>query len=109
MINNILDTFLLKEIELSTSKKLIKKGTLVLYKDDLYYFTLYIKNPKNEIKKLEVPKPFNIDIIKQGKRVEFDYRLSTLSKECDVKLESVNKIPRIKESKYYNTIATLLA
>ena len=107
MIGTILDSFLLKEIELATTKKLIKKGRLVLYKEDLYYITLYIKNIKDEIKKLEIPKPFSLDEITNGKVAEFDYTLPTLTKSCKTKLESVNKLPRYKESKYYNTIITL--
>jgi len=107
MISKILDKFLLKEIELSTHKKTIKKGTLILYKDDLYYITLYIRNEVGDVKKLEVPRPFDIDTLREGERVRFDYKLSTITKECPKKLEAINRIPRLKESKYYNTYVTL--
>lgn len=109
MISSTLDNFLLKEIELSTQKKTIKKGTLILYKSDLYYITLYIRNDNDEVKKLEVPKPFAIDTTRKGERVIFDYKLTTITKECPRKLEAINRIPRLKESKYYNTYITLKA
>jgi hypothetical protein len=106
---NVLDGLLLKDIELATKKKLIKKGIFMLYKEGLYYVTLYIKNIKGDIKKIEVPKPFDITVITKNERIEFDYTLAQITKGCKKKLESINKLPRYKESKYYNTTITLVA
>ena len=105
--DTIFEDFLLKDIEISNEKKVLYKGSLVLYKDDTYFFSIFIKKPKTDsLRKIEIPKPYNLRHNKD-QTVTFDYKLSTLSRTSEAKLSAVNKIPRDRDSKYYNTVVTI--
>jgi len=61
------------EIVSEKTKKIIRKGTLILYSIKEFYITLIIRTTKGETKQYHMPFPFDFELSKNS--LKFDYEL----------------------------------
>ena len=104
IIEDALKSILQRKIKINLNNKQIKKGKLILFKQSNYHLELTIKREGNELKRFEIPIPFNIEIHKSDGLMYFDYRFSTLSKGNKELFDIMSKLPKEGNSKFYNKI-----
>lgn len=80
--NDVLDVYfknnLLKNIQFIFNNKIIEKGKLITYKQDIYNVCFILDTKKERNDKFYLPIPFNIE--KNNNVICFDYRLKTFCK-----------------------------
>ena len=93
--------FLQRNVVFSLDNKIVKEGSLILYKQNDYYISLYLKNNNHEQKKFEIPYPFSIE--RKNNYFVLNYTMSSISKgdsELYFRLMSLNQNSK---SRFYNT------
>jgi hypothetical protein len=105
-LEHILQKLLLKDITISTEKKVLKRGKLKLFNIKQFYIKLVLETAKSGNKVYEIPYPFGAQNYKDG--VLFNYTLSSFCKpETDsyAKLKLFNKT---NSSKLYDNFMFIL-
>lgn len=100
-IEEVFKHFLQRNIVFSLDSKIIKEGSLILYKQNDYYFSLYLKNGNQDQKKFEIPYPFSIE--RKNNYFVLNYTMSSISKgdnELYYKLMCLNQNSK---SRFYNS------
>lgn len=113
MSDQILDSFLQKNIDVIFNKKVIRKGKLILYTAKDFYISLIIKTPKDINKTFDIPYPFKMSLNDTDTEIELDYRLEVLALGNKKKLEILEKAvynnSSTNNSKYLNNILYIKA
>lgn len=108
MNQEILDSFLQKNIDVVFNKKVIRKGKLILYTAKDFYISLIIKTNKDINKTFDIPYPFKITLNDVEDEIEMDYRLEVLAlgnkKKLDILQKAVYNNSSANNSKYLNNI-----
>jgi len=78
IITNMLDQILQRDIEIVCDKKVIRKGTFILYTVKDYVMTLIIKTPTNN-KSYDIYYPFDVDMTDD--MIIFDYTIEKI--QCE--------------------------
>jgi len=104
IIEDVLKKILQQNISIILGDKVLKKGKLVLFKQVHYCLELSLKNKDNNIKKIELPIPFNVENWEDDNLIYFDYRLSTLAKTKPQLQQLIQKLAVNKPHKFYNQI-----
>jgi len=101
-VEDCLKHFLQKKIKLQIGDKVLKEGRLILFtvKDFIINFTF--KNAKNELKKYEIPIPFNCYV--KNDTGTLDYRVENIAIKSSSLYVNIMTISSEKKSKLYNTI-----
>ena len=102
-IEEVLKSLLQKDLKLYINNKQFKKGKLILFKQNNYHIEFTIKRTDNEIKRFEIPIPFETEVWDDG-LVYFDYRLKTLSQSNDDLYKILLKIPKEGKNKFYDKV-----
>ena len=105
-IEDALKSLLQKNICLNIKNKLIKKGKLILFKQNNYHIELLFHNAEKEIKKLEIPIPYAVENWSSDKLIYFDYRLTTLTKDITL-IKTLKSLSRDGNNKFYDTIVEI--
>ena len=103
-LEKVLKSLLQAHIKLHLKGKVFKEGKLLLFRQIHYHLELIIENLKGETKKFEIPIPFNVEEWNDENLVYFDYRLQALARGNTALLEMLQSLPRLSNSKFYNTI-----
>ena len=77
-ITNMLDRILQRDIEIVCDKKVIRKGTFILYTVKDYVLTMIIKTPTNN-KSYDIYYPFAVDMTDDV--ITFDYTIDKI--QCE--------------------------
>lgn len=93
IITNMLDQILQRDIEIVCDKKVIRKGTFILYTVKDYVMTLIIKTPTNN-KSYDIYYPFDVDMTDD--MIIFDYTIDKIQCErgdniIDISTSTTNK------------------
>lgn len=108
MNQDILDSFLQKNIDVVFNRKVIRKGKLILYTAKDFYLSLIIKTAKNVNKTFDIPYPFNISVDDDDSEIQLDYRLKVLAlgneKKLDILEKAIYNSSTSTNSKYLNNI-----
>ena len=109
-LDDILTTFLQKNIRASLNDSQFRTGKFILYTHNYFSFNVNIFNfrkKKREI--LKLPIPFVYEYYEGENLLYFDYRLKSFS-HGNIEIENlVNDIPIANPSKFYNKILTIEA
>ena len=82
-----------------------QKGKLLLFKQKNYHIELTIKRDGSDVKRFEIPIPFNIEVWKEDGLVYFDYRLSSLAKNDNAICNELKKLESDKaKHRFYDEI-----
>jgi len=102
-IEHLIEPFLLTPITFTIDEKVIKQGKLQLFciKDFFCVFTLLSLEKNNKKTVYEIPYPFNIKTLNDG-RLELDYTLESFYLSNSRVRELVNKLKLSKTSKFFN-------
>jgi len=102
-IEHLIEPFLLTPITFTIDEKVIKQGKLQLFcvKDFFCVFTLLSLEKNNKKTVYEIPYPFNIRTLSDG-RLELDYTLESFYLSNLRVRELVNKLKFSKTSKFFN-------
>ena len=104
-LENILKYLLQKNLKLSIKNKQYRKGKLILFKQKNYHIEITIKKNEDDIKRFEIPIPFNIEIWKEDGLIYFDYRLITLANNDKVIYNELKKLESDKaKHRFYDQI-----
>ena len=106
-VEEVLKDLLQKELHFNVKNKTFKKGKLILFKQNNYHLELTIRNNKDELKKFEIPIPFDVEVWEEDNLVYFDYRLSTLTKNNKVLQKTIDNLPKEGNNKFYDTICEI--
>lgn len=106
-IEETLKDLLQHNISLYVKNKLLKKGTLCLFKQNNYHIELTLKI-NDVMKKFEIPIPFGIEKWKKDNLIYFDYRFAALAKDKPELLSLLKKLPRDGKSRFYDTILEII-
>ena len=102
-IEQYIKPFLLTSIVFTIDEKAVKQGKLQLFcvKDFFCVFTLLSLEKNNKKTVYEIPYPFNIRTLSDG-RLELDYTLESFYLSNSRVRELVNKLKFSKTSKFFN-------
>ena len=108
--NNILCSFISKEIKVEHKNKVVKTGVLNDWKCHPFFFELFLTTAKGE-EKLKLFYPFdseeyNTDSLDHSE-LYLDYRISTLNKRLGLDLD-ISDIESFGYHKYLNLIVSIL-
>lgn len=102
-LENVLKQMLQRYLTVHKDKRIIKRGKLILFKQNNFNIDLHLIVPKKPNPIIySLPIPFDT-LIKNSKNVLFDYRLNSLVRN---NVNMYNKLIHIipaKKSKFYNT------
>jgi len=107
IIEDTLKRLLQKNISLYIKEKCVKSGKLLLFKQNNYHLELTIQRKDGEIKRFEIPIPFNIEEWEEDNLIYFDYRLTTLAKGNNKLKKLLSTMPRDGNNKYYDVIVEI--
>ena len=93
-----------RKIKINLKNKQIKKGKLILFKQNNYHLELTIKREDGDLKKFEIPIPFKVEQHNDEGLVYFDYRFATLGQGNNELLNILRKLPKEGNSKFYDQI-----
>lgn len=96
--------YLLEDIVIRTDKKIIRRGTLKIFQLKQYFIRLFIE-VGDKTKQYEIPYPF--DIYNEEGRLTLNYKLSTIAKDDEVKLQ-IKFMDTSCKSKLYNNLVYVL-
>lgn len=103
ILEGMLKQMLQRYLTIYKDKRVIKKGKLLLFKQNNFNIDLHLMVPKKDNPIIySLPVPFDT-IIKGDKYIMFDYRLNSLVRNnIGMYTRLVNIVPA-KKSKFYNT------
>jgi len=104
IIEETLKMLLQKQVKMYIKNKCFKTGRLLLFKQNNYHLEITIRRPDNEIKKFEIPIPFDIEVWETDNLVYFDYRLTTLARGKKELEDLLSTLDRDGNNKFYNRI-----
>lgn len=104
-IEEVLKGCLQKQIQLTVRDRKVSNGKLILYRLDGFYIVLTIQGVVGTCDSVEIPYPFNI--IENGEKIQFDYRLESLAEKDFNLLFVLQSISKKRESKFYNSLLDL--
>ena len=104
IIENALKGMLQRKIKINLKNKQIKKGKLILFKQNNYHLELTIKRDDGDLKRFEIPIPFHVEEHKNEGLVYFDYRFTTLGRGNKELIDILRKLPKEGNSKFYDQI-----
>lgn len=102
-IEEVLKFLLQKKLKFMIKNKQVKKGKLILFKQNNYHLELMMEI-NGDTKKFEIPIPYEAEVWEKDDLVYFDYRLTTLGKNNPELQNIIRSIPREGNNKYYDTI-----
>lgn len=102
-IEEILKFLLQKNLKFFIKSKQLKKGKLILFKQNNYHLELMM-DINGEQKKFEIPIPYDAEVWEDDNLVYFDYRLTTLAKNNPKLQKLIMSVPKDGNSKFYDTI-----
>jgi len=102
-IEKILKLLLQKNLSLSIKNKQLKKGRLVLFKQNNYHIELTVSN-NGALKKFEIPIPYNIESWEDDNLIYFDYRLITLAQNNKDIHNLITGVQKNCNNKFYDSI-----
>ena len=100
-INNTLKQLLLHEVKITSKKRTLGTGQIMLY--DIKDFN--IKLLFNNNKKVELLYPFNI--ITEKKTIYFDYTLQHIHQDDIIWKARLNRLIKNKRNKYYDLLLSI--
>jgi hypothetical protein len=113
-IEDVLKSLLQDYLTFYIKGKVFKEGRLLLYKQNNFHLALTVENNKRGIFTFEIPIPFSIELHSmedddelENELVYFDYRLATLAKNNKEVVEKLAKMPKVGNSKFYDTIVEI--
>ena len=102
-LETILKQMLQRYLIVHKEKQIIKRGKLILFKQNNFNIDLHLISPKKPNPIIySLPIPFDT-IIKGSKYVMFDYRLNSLVKNNVNMYNKLAHIKPAKKSKFYNS------
>lgn len=102
-LENVLKQMLQRYLIVHKEKRIIKRGKLILFKQNNFNIDLHLIAPKkNNTIIYSLPIPFDT-IIKSNRYVMFDYRLNSLVKNNVNMYNMLSHIIPAKKTKFYNT------
>ena len=104
IIEDTLKGLLQKDLKMYIKNKCVKSGKLLLFKQNNYHLELTIQRKDNEIKRFEIPIPYNIEEWQEDNLIYFDYRLHTLSRNNAELYTLLKTIRKTGNNKYYDNI-----
>ena len=102
-LEKVLMSLLQKDLKLTINNKQFRKGKFLLFKQNNYCLEFTIKKG-DDIKRFEIPIPFNIEKWEDDGLIYFDYRLKTLSARDSELLEMLKSIPVVGGNRFYDNI-----
>ncbi len=102
-LENVLKQMLQRHLFVHKEKRIIKRGKLILFKQNNFNIDLHLMVPKKEKPIIySLPIPFDT-VVKNSKYVLFDYKLNSLVKNNVNMYNMLSHIIPAKKSKFYNT------
>ena len=102
-LEEVLKFLLQKQLKFIIKNKQVKKGKLILFKQNNYHLELMMEM-NGDNKKFEIPIPYDAEVWEDDNLVYFDYRLTTLGKNNPKLQKLIRSIPKEGNNKYYDTI-----
>lgn len=107
-IEETLKYLLQRQITFTINDRVIKKGKLVIFKQNNYCVDLHLNQSQTKKEGLliyTIPIPFTI--IKTSQNILFDYRLVSLVRSNERLLQMVKNIAPARKTKFYDTILNI--
>lgn len=102
-LENVLKQMLQRYLIVHKEKRIIKRGKLILFKQNNFNIDLHLVVPKKPNTIIySLPIPFDT-VIKGSRHVIFDYRLNSLVRNNVSMYNQLIHIVPAKKSKFYNT------
>ena len=100
-INNTLKHLLLHDVKITSKKRTLGTGQIMLYELKDFNIKLFINNNK----KVELLYPFNI--ITEKKIIYFDYTLQHIHRDDIIWKARLNRMIKNKRNKYYDLLLSI--
>lgn len=99
---NCLKEFLQQNIKLQVNEKVLKEGKLVLFNIKDFYIIFTFKTPNNELKKYEMPLPYESRV--EDNIGHLDFRFEKITKKASPLFYKIKCLNTTKKSKFYDSI-----
>jgi len=102
-LEDLLKSLLQKNLKFGIKNKIIRKGKLILFKQNNYHIELSLQTKENNMKIFEIPIPFSFEEWKDDNLIYFDYRLLTLAHNKNDFYQFLKKLEPTN-NKFYDNI-----
>lgn len=103
-LEEVLKTLLQKNLKFNLNNKKYKIGKLILFKQNNYHIEFTINKGDDDLRRFEVPIPFNVENWEEDGLVYFDYRFATLAKNDKDLHRLLLSLPKEGNNKFYDKI-----
>lgn len=102
-LEEVLKNLLQKNVKFVLNDKIVKRGKILLFNQNNYNIEFTLNKDEN-IRRFEIPIPFNVEVWDEDGLFYFDYRFKTLCKKSKKLEKIVKSMDHTTDNRFYDTI-----